>query len=119
LSVVERKMDELAVRPTHGEPRLFDNQKGALRFPMGNRYPVLHLTQGLDVPMVLLGRRSQRVTRRFEGHRAERAARGKQVFPLAGERGRRHPKMGYLSENRVRWSADLTEAVTALRAQGK
>jgi hypothetical protein len=107
------------VRLTHGERRFFASQKDARRFPMGNRYPVLHLTQDLDVPRVLLHGRSRKLSCRFEGRRAERAGRGKQVFPLTEERGRRHPKMGCLSENRVRRSADLTEAVAALRAEGK
>jgi hypothetical protein len=72
---------------------------------------------------------SASVNCRFEGSRAEYAARGKQVFPRAGERGRMHPKMGCVSENCLRGLADLTEAAGALggacaipgavRAQGK
>ena len=47
---IEKKTDWLAVHPMHGERRFFVSKESALRFPMGNRYPVLHLTPGLSRP---------------------------------------------------------------------
>ena len=77
------------------------SKESALRFPMGNRYPVLHLTQDFHVRSVFLDGRSRKLSCRFEGAPGRACGQGKQVFPLAGERGGRHPKMGCLRENRL------------------
>jgi hypothetical protein len=91
-SWMENKLTRSA--PDARRAEIFCESKKRPRFPMGNRYPVLHLTEDFHVRTVFVDGRSRKLSWRFEGRRAERAGRRKQVFPADRRARHKAPKNG-------------------------